>query len=112
MLIDEIAVNIKAGNGGDGKVSYGKLEKSGPDGGNGGKGGDVYIVGSSDLTLLGQFRSKSEIEAENGVPGGKDKCAGKNGDDLIIMLPVGSLLKDKKTKEVFELAKVGQKILL
>jgi GTP-binding protein len=112
VFIDEIEVTIKAGDGGEGKVSFGKLEKSGPDGGNGGKGGDVYVVGSSDLTLLNQFRSKSIIEAENGVPGSKDKCAGKNGDDLIIILPVGSLLKDKKTKEVFELEKVGQKILI
>jgi GTP-binding protein len=112
MLIDEVDVIIKAGNGGDGKVSFGKLEKSGPDGGNGGKGGDVYVVGSSDLTLLNQFRSKREIEAENGLSGGKDKCTGKSGDDLIIQLPVGSLLKDKKTKEAFELEKVGHKILL
>ncbi len=112
MLIDEIDVTIKAGDGGEGKVSFGKMEKSGPDGGNGGKGGDVYIVGSSDLTLLGQFRGKKVIEADNGIPGGKDKRAGKNGDDLVIQLPVGSSLSDKKTKEVFELEKVGQEILL
>lgn len=112
MLIDEIEATIKAGNGGEGKVSFGKLEKSGPDGGNGGKGADVYVVGSSDLTLLAQFRSKRVIEAENGVPGGKDKCAGKNGDDLLLMLPVGTLIRDKNSKEECELNKVGQKILL
>jgi len=112
MLIDEIDVNVKAGDGGEGKISFGKLEKSGPDGGNGGKGGDIYIVGSSDLTLLSQFRGKSLVEAQNGIPGGKDKCAGKNGKDLIIMLPVGSLVEDRKTKEVIELENVDQKILL
>lgn len=112
MLIDEIDVVIKAGDGGAGKVSFGKMEKSGPDGGNGGKGGDVYIVGSSDLTLLNQFRSKPVIEAGSGVPGSKDKRAGKKADDLILQLPVGTLLTNKKTKETFEIQKVGQRILL
>lgn len=112
MFIDEVDITVKAGDGGEGKVSFGKSRRSGPDGGNGGKGGDVYITGSSDLTLLLQFRSKNVIEADNGVPGGKDKRAGKNGDDLILQLPVGSLLTDKKTKQVFELEKVGQTILI
>jgi len=112
MLIDEIVATIKAGDGGEGKVSFGKMKKSGPDGGNGGRGGDVYVVGSSDLTLLSQFRGKSVIKADNGIPGDKDKMAGKNGEDLKIQLPFGSLLTDKKTKKVFELENVGQEILL
>jgi len=112
MFIDEINIKVKAGDGGKGKVSFGKSRKSGPDGGNGGKGGDIYVVGSSDLTLLLQFRSKKVIEADNGVPGGKDKKSGKSGDDLILQLPVGSLLTDKKTKQSFELEKVGQTILI
>jgi len=112
MLIDEVDVTIKAGDGGEGIVSFGKQEKSGPDGGNGGKGGDVYIVGSSDLTLLSQFRGKRIVKAENGIFGSKDKCAGRNGEDLILLLPVGSLLIDRQSKEVYELEDVGQKILL
>ena len=112
MFVDETDVTISAGDGGEGKISFGKFERSGPDGGNGGDGGDVYIVGSSDLTLLGQFRSKRVLSAENGGFGGKNKCTGKNGDDLTLNLPTGSVLTDKKSKDVFELKKVGQKILL
>lgn len=112
MLIDEVDVKIKAGKGGHGIVSFGKIEKSGPDGGNGGKGGDVYIVGSSDLTLLGQFRANKVIRANNGTSGSKDKRTGKNAEDLVLHIPIGSVLTDKKTKEVFELTKTGESILL
>ena len=112
MLIDEIEVKIIAGNGGHGIVSFGKMEKSGPDGGNGGKGGDVYIVGNSDLTLLNQFRSKKVVSADNGISGSKDKRIGKNAEDLIVQIPIGSVLTDKKTKDVFELTKTGERILL
>ncbi|MAG59622.1 GTPase ObgE [Candidatus Woesebacteria bacterium] len=112
MFVDEVDVTFEAGDGGEGKVSFGKMEKSGPDGGNGGKGGDIYIVGSSDLTLLSQFRGKDVVAAGDGVPGNKDKKAGKNADDLFIQLPVGSSLADLETKETFELEKVGQEILL
>jgi GTPase len=112
MLIDEVDVIFKAGDGGGGKVSFGKMAKSGPDGGNGGKGGDIYLEGSSDLKLLGQFHGKNVIEAENGIPGDKKKMAGKFAPDLTILIPFGSTITDKKTKEVFEVAKVGEKILL
>ena len=92
MFVDELDVTIKAGDGGEGRVSFGKGGKSGPDGGNGGKGGDVYIISDSDLTLLSQLRTKSIISAENGVAGSKEKRAGKNAGDLTLRLPVGSLL--------------------
>jgi len=112
MLIDDIDVVFKAGDGGAGKVSFGKLRKSGPDGGNGGKGGDIYVQGSSDLKLLNQFSAKNLIEADNGVPGDKNKMAGKFADDLTVLLPIGSTITDKRTNEVFEITSVGQRILL
>ena len=112
MITDELNITIKAGDGGRGIVSFGKMAKSGPDGGNGGKGGDVYIVAKDDLTLLNRFAPKKLVSAENGEKGGKDKCTGKNGEDLYLDMPVGTLLKDKETKEEFELTEKGQTILL
>lgn len=112
MLVDEVTVTFKAGNGGAGKVSFGKMRKSGPDGGNGGKGGNVYIKGSSDLTLLSQFHGENIVEADNGSPGDKQKMFGKYAQDLIVFMPVGSHLKDLQTGEEFELTEIGQSILL
>jgi len=111
MLVDVVEVTIKAGDGGNGVVSFGKTGKSGPDGGNGGRGGDVYVITSSDLTLLAQFRGKEVVSAEDGYPGEKEKRHGKNGKDLSINLPVGSLLTDVKTSEILELDKVGETLL-
>jgi GTP-binding protein len=89
MLIDEIEVQIKGGNG-----------------------GNVYVIASSDLTLLSQFTAKNKISAEDGVDGRKEKMTGRMGEDLILYLPVGSTLKDLNTNEVFELNNVGKRILL
>mgnify|MGYP000049861163 CR=1 FL=1 len=111
MLIDEVKATVTAGNGGEGVVSFGKGSKSGPDGGNGGKGGDVYIVTSSNLTLLNQFQPKPNVSAENGRNGSKDKKAGRMGEDLILNLPIGSLIKDSNTKEEFELDTINEKFL-
>lgn len=112
MLIDEVEVIISGGDGGEGKVSFGKHAKSGPDGGNGGDGGDVYVIASSDLTLLKQFQSKPEVKAQDGGGGGIKKKSGKNGENLSLYLPVGSHLVDKKTNEEFELKEIGKKLLL
>lgn len=112
MIIDELELTVKAGDGGEGKVSFGKMAKSGPDGGNGGDGGDVYIIASSDLSLLGQFRGKKFVSAGDGFKGGQKKAAGKRGSDLELLIPIGTLLVDTNTKEKFELSKVGQKLLL
>src|SRR3989344_8282618 len=104
MFVDEVDVIFKAGDGGAGKVSFGKMVKSGPDGGNGGKGGDIYIEGSSDLKLLSQFHGKNEIVADSGIPGSQDKMAGKFANDLTVLIPFGSTITDKNTKEVFEIS--------
>ncbi|MFC1710360.1 Obg family GTPase CgtA [Patescibacteria group bacterium] len=112
MFVDEIKIAIKAGDGGYGKVSFGKMEKSGPDGGNGGDGGNVELITSSDLTLLNVLKSKTFLSAENGGNGGKNKLTGKRGDNLIIKLPFGSLLEDIDSRETFEFNKVGDTFLL
>lgn len=112
MLLDNVDVTFKAGDGGNGIVSFKKIGR-GPDGGNGGRGGDVYITVSSDLTLLNQFSRKDLIGAERGVDGGNNKRQGKKGEDIYIILPVGTSLINRDTGElVMELTKIGQLIKL
>lgn len=112
MLIDKVEVLFKAGKGGAGKSSFRRNQK-GPDGGNGGKGGDIYIVGSSDIALLNQFSRETEITAEDGIPGGKDRKTGRNGMDTTIELPVGtSILEKKSGRLIYEVTQKGEKYLL
>lgn len=113
MLIDEVEVVFKGGHGGAGKVSFGKMKRSGPDGGNGGRGGDFYVKVSSDITLLNQFSQKTIFSAENGFPGEKKNKTGKAGENLEVSLPVGTALIDKQTgTTILELTRVGESILL
>ena len=113
MFVDEIEIVAKAGDGGDGKISFGKHRRSGPDGGNGGDGGDLYFIGSSDLTLLSQFMSKKEMSAEDGEHGGIKKMSGANGSDLEIYVPIGTSVIDiRSTIELFDIKIVGQKELI
>jgi GTP-binding protein len=112
MLLDKVDVTFSAGKGGDGKVSFKKIGR-GPDGGNGGRGGDLYVKASSDLTLLNQFTQKDYLSAENGADGGFDIKTGGKGEDLTIILPVGTSLVDRETgKTVLELTEVNQIVKL
>lgn len=112
MLIDEVQILLRGGHGGPGRVSFNPGMKKGPNGGNGGKGGDIYISVTSDLTALNQF-SKSKIrEAENGVMGGIYQQSGKDAIDLELKLPIGTELLDLKTEEVFELTDLNQRFLI
>lgn len=112
MLIDEAEIILKAGHGGAGKVSFVKRRGGGPDGGNGGKGGNIYIKVTTDLIALRPFTFKKTISAPNGEPGGSNKRFGKDGADLEIELPVGSvLMQDAKTPSM-ELNIPNQKILI
>lgn len=113
MLIDKVEVTFKGGHGGAGKISFGKSIRSGPDGGNGGRGGDLYINASTDVTLLNQFSQKTIFAAGSGFPGEKKNKTGKDGEDLELTLPIGTSLIDKSTGEtILELDKTSQKILL
>lgn len=100
MFIDIAKIKIKAGDGGNGAVSF-RREKyvaaGGPDGGDGGKGGNIVFLPDDNLSTLADFRYKRKYTAENGLPGGGKRCFGKNGADLIIRVPRGTLVKDAES---------------
>ncbi len=112
MFIDEVDISAVAGHGGAGKVSFGPGKKSGPDGGNGGKGGDLYIRATTDIYGLNQFSKTKELRAENGRAGGGTRKSGEDGRDLEISMPLGTELLDKDTGEVISLDNLEQKILM
>lgn len=115
MIIDEVQISVKAGNGGNGLVSWRRekyVERGGPYGGNGGRGGDVYFYGVSDLTALTQFRFKKEIEAKSGEPGGTQNCYGKDAEDLHIRIPIGTRITNLVTGKIYEMTDVDQEILM
>ena len=111
MFIDELTIHMKAGNGGSGVERWlnekGK-EFSGPSGGNGGKGGDVYVTAIRDVGLLSQYRHVKEFAAENGDAGQKNSRHGAQGEDLIVKLPVGSIVTNNETGRVVTLTEQGQ----
>lgn len=97
MFVDKAQINIKSGKGGDGCVSFRRepyVPQGGPDGGNGGKGGNIILKADRNLKTLMDFRYKKKYEAENGEPGRGKKQYGKDGADLIIKVPVGTVVKD------------------
>jgi GTPase len=102
MLIDEAHISIKAGDGGNGIVHFftNRLQPhGGPDGGDGGTGGSVYFKAVSNISRLQQFRHQKKYAAENGQSGGPKNCTGHNGEDLILEIPVGSVISyDNGTK--------------
>lgn len=111
MFVDQLTIHAKAGNGGDGVVRW-RHEKfrpmAGPSGGNGGRGGDVILKAVRNVNLLAKYTGAKSFEAENGIPGDKSSRHGHNGEDLIIDVPVGSLVIDKERSRHYELLEEGQ----
>lgn len=113
MFTDEVKISVIAGRGGDGVVAFNKIKMSlGPTGGKGGKGGNIYFEGVSNLSALNKYKHKKEYYAENGMNGKKDNSEGKSGKDLILTVPIGSILHNLITKEDFDIIDIGQKILV
>lgn len=114
-FIDEVQIELKAGKGGNGVVRW-RHEKSapkgGPSGGNGGRGGNVYLEAVSDLTALARFRGHREFRADHGGDGMDSRKHGKDGDDLILNVPVGSYVQNKSTGKTFDFTKAGQRELV
>ncbi len=100
MFIDRAMITIKAGDGGSGITSFvhykGKVS-GGPDGGDGGKGGDIIFVADKKLTNLSDYYYKTKYVAENGAQGGPKNCFGKSGQDLVLRVPLGTVIKDRES---------------
>src|SRR3989344_3390060 len=108
MIIDDVKITITGGDGGKGLVRFNKTKMSlGPTGGSGGKGGDVFLQGVSDLSALRQFRFKKDLKAENGQDGKFQLNDGHNGKDLILLVPVGTVMHNLDTEKTIEIIKIG-----
>ena len=115
MFLDEAKINIKAGNGGNGIVTFFTLKggvKKIPSGGNGGKGGGIIIKAAEDLSTLYGFKKKIHFKAENGKNGEPNNRNGKAGMDLIIKVPEGTVIKDRKGDIIADLDTPGDKIII
>ena len=113
MLIDDVKIRVKAGNGGKGAVTFSKIKMTlGPTGGDGGRGGNIYFEGVSDLSALSQFRYKKELLAENGKDGKYAFGDGTDGRDLFLKVPVGTVIHDLSLKQDSEIVSVGQRLLV
>ena len=100
MFVDRVKIHVKGGDGGDGKVSFYRakyITHGGPDGGDGGKGGNVIFVGESGMNTLMDFRYKRKYVAPNGEDGRGSRQTGKSAEDLIIKVPIGTVIKDAET---------------
>ncbi len=111
MFVDELTIYAKAGNGGTGVVRWRQEKfrpKAGPSGGDGGRGGDVFVRAIRDLNQLAKYTGNKDFFAEEGVAGMSDSCAGKNGETLYIDVPIGSRITDLDRNRSIELTEEGQ----
>ncbi len=103
LFTDKVKITVKAGDGGDGMNSFKSFKGyalGGPDGGDGGKGGDIYVVGDKDKNDLVDFRFGAKFTAGNGERGGTNNRFGKGGEDVVISLPLGTLVRDAETGKI------------
>jgi GTPase len=116
MLIDQAKITLKAGNGGSGSVSFRRekfVPKGGPDGGDGGKGGDIYLKVDAALNTLQEFRYKRTFKAKSGRFGEGARKTGRSGDDLLILVPPGTIVKNADNGRILaDLTEVGETFLI
>ncbi|HEY4366110.1 MAG TPA: GTPase ObgE [Steroidobacteraceae bacterium] len=115
-FVDEAIIKINAGHGGRGAIGF-RREKfipfGGPDGGDGGKGADVYLEGVEGINTLADFRYNRTFKGTNGQPGGSADCTGAGGDDLIVPVPIGTVVVDIETEEQLgDVTEPGQRLLV
>jgi GTP-binding protein len=114
MFVDKVEIQVTAGNGGNGAVSFRQekyIDRGGPDGGDGGRGGDVVFVADQNLNTLLNFRYKQELNADNGQAGSKRNRHGRSGEDLLVKVPVGTQVY-YEGKLLVDLATAGQKAVV
>ena len=114
-FVDKVRVDVQAGKGGDGKVSFRHekfISKGGPDGGDGGRGGDVILKASRNQNTLAAFRYKKEIKADDGRPGGSSRKRGRSAANLFVAVPVGTVATNMQGKVVADLTEDGQEVLV
>lgn len=103
MFVDQVKIFIQSGNGGNGAVSFRRekyIPNGGPDGGDGGKGGDIIFEVDEGMNTLMDFRHKKHYKAQRGEDGGKNRCHGKDGQDLIIKVPPGTMIKEVESNKI------------
>ena len=115
-FLDKTKIRIVSGRGGNGMVAWRRekyVDKGGPAGGDGGKGGDVYLIADENMSTLMDFKYKSVFRADNGENGGIKNCHGRWAKDLLIKVPVGTVVKDVKTEKIIaDLTEDGQAVLV
>lgn len=116
MFIDKVVVHLTAGKGGNGVVSWRRekyIPKGGPCGGNGGVGGSVILKSDAQIFSLDWFRNRRLLKAQNGAQGGSNSRQGKNGEDLVLKVPMGTLVKNPETDEIlFDFTEDNQKFVI
>ena len=113
MLIDELTIRCTAGNGGSGRAAFNKVKlMQGPSGGDGGKGGNIYLEGVVDIGALAMYSHKKEIRAKDGKNGGASFTDGTRGEEIVLKVPIGTRITNLDTGYVDEIITVGQRILV
>lgn len=111
MLVDEIKIKVTAGKGGDGVVAFSRNKMElGPTGGRGGDGGNIHLEGVSDLGALNQLKHTKVFKAGDGKSGSRKRGPGEEGQDLVIKVPVGTIIHNRAAKTEKEIIKIGQRI--
>lgn len=115
-FVDEAEITVHAGNGGHGALSFRRekyIPRGGPDGGDGGRGGSVYLIATHGLNTLADFRFVRHYQAKGGQTGGGKLKSGQGGDDLVVNVPVGTIVYDAQTEELIaDLTEPGQKVMV
>jgi GTP-binding protein len=116
MLFDHTKIYVKAGDGGNGSMHFHRGKHApfgGPDGGDGGRGGSIYFEATNDLSTLVDYRYRHQFKAESGQPGARQKMHGSRGDDIVLRVPCGTIIRDADTNELIaDLIESGQHIMV
>lgn len=114
-FVDYVKINCRAGHGGAGSASLHRekyIDKGGPDGGDGGRGGHIILVGNTNFWTLLEFRFKRHFKAQHGGRGGKSRSTGADGEDIILSVPIGTIAKDEEGNILGEITENGQELII